>query len=119
MFGNRLKIALENCNMTQVQLAQELDLTSPAINRWCNNITQPDNDTIVKIAKILKISTDFLLGNDEQLSKYEKELREKEVLKELLVKNGYMKPNEDLTKEELDKLMKFVVNNKDFLKGNK
>ncbi len=119
MFGERLKIALENCDMSQVRLAQELELTSPAINRWCNNVTQPDNETIVKIAKILNVSTDFLLGNDKKTSKYEQELKEIETLKQLLIKNGYMSPGEDLTKKELDKLMKFVNANKEFLKEKK
>lgn len=118
MFGNRLKCALENINMSQVQLAQKLELTSPAINRWCNNITQPDTDTIVKIAKILNVSTDYLLGNDERITKNEQQLREMEILKQLLIRNGFMKSNEDLTDEELDKLMKFVKANKEFLKKN-
>jgi len=116
MFGERLKIALENCDMSQVRLAQELELTSPAINRWCNNVTQPDNETIVKIAKILNVSTDFLLGNDEKTSKYEQDLKEIQTLKQLLIKNGYMSPGEDLTKKELDNLMRFVKANKEFLK---
>lgn len=120
MFGNRLKSALENAGISQVQLAQELNLTGPAVNRWCNNVTQPDADAIVKIANILNVSTDYLLGNDSGSDdKLENELKEKEILKELLIRNGYMKPNEDLTNEELTKLMKFINANKEFIKINK
>lgn len=119
MFGERLKIALDNCDMSQVKLAQELELTSPAINRWCNNVTQPDNETIVKIAKVLNVSTDFLLGNDETTSEYEQELKELSVLQKLLIENGFMRADEDLTKKELKKIMDFLKVNKDFLKGGK
>lgn len=120
MFSERLKLALENSNISQIRLAQELELTGPAINRWCNNVTEPDNKTIVRIANILGVSTDYLLGNDiKPNTELEKKLREKEVLKQLLIKKGYMNDREDLSNEELDRLMKFVVNNKDILKGSK
>lgn len=120
MFGSRLKLALENAGISQVQLAQELNLTGPAINRWCNNITEPDTVSIVKIAKRLNVSTDYLLGNDSASNTVlEDELRKKELLRELLIKNGYMKDNEDLSDDELDKLMKFLNANKEFIKENK
>lgn len=119
MFGNRLKSILENSDMSQTQLAQELELTSPAVNRWCNNVTQPDTDTIVKIAKILNVSTDYLLGNDNSLSKKEEEIREIDTLKRLLIKNNYMKENEDLSNKDLEKLMSFIKANKEFIKENK
>lgn len=119
MFSERLKLALENSNISQVRLAQELELTGPAVNRWCNNVTEPDNKTIVKIANILGVSTDYLLGNDvKPNTELEKELKEKESLKQLLIKNGYMKKGEDLSNEELERLIKFINTNKEFIKEN-
>lgn len=119
MFGERLKNVLQDSDISQLKLAKELGYTQQAINRWCNNITEPDNKTIVAIAKYLNVSTDYLLGNDNGLNKNDEELIEKEILKKWLIKCGYMKPEEDLTKKELDNLMKMAKNNKDFLKGEK
>ena len=119
MFSKRLKFALQEKGFSQVQLATELGLSSQAINRWCQNLTQPDNETIVKIAKILNVSTDFLLGNDTDYSKQDNVLKEKMALKNVLVEAGYMKENEDLSKEELERLMKFVKSNKEFIKNIK
>ncbi len=120
MFAERLKNALEHSNISQARLAQELGLTSPAINRWCNNVTEPDNKTIVKIANILGVSTDYLLGNDIEINdKLENELREKEILKKTLIKTGYMKDDEDLTNEELKNLIEFVKTNKKYIKEYK
>ena len=62
------------------------------------------------------MSTDFLLGNDITTNDTDNRLREKLTLKKALVDAGYMKENEDLSKEELERLMKFVRNNKDFIK---
>lgn len=121
MFGERLKLVLQRKDISQVALSKELGLTSVAVNRWCNGITQPDNDTIVKIANYLDVSTDFLLGNDKKNNKYknlENELLEIEILKNTLKKIGYMKDDEDISKEELDKLLKFVNANKEFLKND-
>lgn len=120
MFGERLKNILQDNDISQLKLAQELGYTQQAVNRWCNNITEPDNKTIVAIAKYLNISTDYLLGNDNNRpSENEEELRELGTLKQLLIKNGYMNSDEDLTKKELDNLMKMARNNKDFLKEKK
>ena len=120
MFGERLKCVLQDSDISQIKLAQELGYTQQAVNRWCNNITEPDNKTIVDIAKYLNVSTDYLLGNDSTSNNaIENELKEKEVLKRLLIKGGYMKDNEDLSNEELDKLIKFIINNKDMLKVKK
>lgn len=118
MFGDRLKSVLQDSDISQIKLAQELGYTQQAVNRWCNNITEPDNKTIVDIAKYLNVSTDYLLGNDTVSDNVlENELKEKEILKRLLIKAGYMKQNEDLSNEELKNLIKMVKNNKDFIKG--
>lgn len=119
MFGERLKSILQDREISQTKLADILNTTSQCVNRWCNNITQPDNDTIVEIAQFLGVSTDFLLGNDTVLSDYEQELREIEILKKLLIKVGYMTDDEDLSKKELENLMKMAKNNKDFIRENK
>ena len=119
MFGERLKNVLQDKDISQLKLAQELGYTQQAVNRWCNNITEPDNKTIVAIAKYLNISTDYLLGNGQQLTEYEQELKELSVLQKLLIENGFMRADEDLTKKELKKIMDFLKVNKDFLKGGK
>ena len=116
MFGERLQIALNNKNETQTSLAQELGFTQQAVSRWCNGTTEPDNPTIVKIAKFLNVSTDFLLGNDEILSDNEQEIKEKLILKSALIKAGYMKDKENLSDEELDRLMKFAIANREFIR---
>lgn len=116
MFGDRLKIALENKDISQSQLAKQLGFTSAAVNRWCQNITEPDAKMLVSIANFLEVSTDFLLGNDNILKKYDKELLEKLSLKNALIGAGFMQENEDLTNAQLKRLMKFIKNNKEFIK---
>ena len=46
-------------------------------------------------------------------------MKEIDTIKKLLIKNGFMSKNEDLTEKELDKLFQFVNANKEFLKDSK
>ena len=116
MFGERLINILQDKEISQISLSEKLGVTQQAVNRWCKNKTEPDNKMIVKIAQCLNVSTDYLLGNDKKVSKYEKKMLEKLILKKALIENGYMEENEDLTDEELNKLMEFVKTNKKFIK---
>lgn len=62
--GNNLKKLLEQHNITQKQLAQQLDITPAALGNYIRNIREPDYRTLIKIADYFHVSTDFLLGHD-------------------------------------------------------
>lgn len=117
MFKERLNELLKSRNMYQNDLAQYIGYTTQAVSRWCRGETEPDLEMLTKIANFFNVSTDYLLGNVPY--KNNEELKELETLKQLLVKNQFMREDEDLSKEELDKLMKFVNANKEFLKESK
>ncbi len=74
---------------------------------------------IVNVAKCLNVSTDYLLGNDVKINKSEEEIKEKEALKKLLIENGYLSENEELTKEELKNLIEFIKINRKYIKAVK
>ena len=119
MFGEKLKNLRENKNLLQKELGDALNVTSQTVSGWEINRTKPDYDMLVTIANYFEVTTDYLLGNEMKASKIENKLKKKEALKQLLIKNGYMKQSDDLSNEELNRLMEFVVNNKHLLKGNK
>jgi len=78
MLGERLQSILDDKDISQTTLAKELEITQQAVNRWCHNITEPDNKTIVDIANFLGVTTDYLLGNDmkDNLKMQDKENQE-------------------------------------------
>lgn len=114
-FGSRLKSLLENKNISQKELADKLEITEATLSRYINNLIVPKIEVVSKMASLLDVSVDFLIGNEREISEFE----EKEALKKLLQKTGFMAGDEDLTDEELEKLIKFVNANKEFLKGDK
>lgn len=61
-FGNRLKTLRIKKKLTQQQLADLLGFTKSVISAYENGLRYPAYDVLIKIARIFKVSTDFLLG---------------------------------------------------------
>lgn len=47
--------------MTQLQLAQEMQVTDKAVSKWERDLSLPDIQTITKLAEILDVSVDELM----------------------------------------------------------
>mgnify|MGYP001267407369 FL=1 len=65
-FGITLKTLRTQNNHTQVQLAQKLGLTKSVISAYETGLRLPSYDVLINIAKIFKVSTDYLLGMDNR-----------------------------------------------------
>lgn len=67
-FGNKLAEARRAKNLTQEQLAEQLEVTRQAVSRWESDAAYPETDKIVRMARILEVSCDYLLqdGVDEK-----------------------------------------------------
>ena len=62
MLGERLKALRIGMNQTQQQLAAHLGITRAAYSHFENDRNEPDGETIVKLAELFHVSTDYLLG---------------------------------------------------------
>ena len=60
---NRIKVALADAGQTNKWLADQLGKDYVTISKWCTNTTQPDLQTLSKIADILEIDIRELLIN--------------------------------------------------------
>lgn len=52
---NRLKIVLVEKKKTSKWLAEELGKNPSTVSKWCTNVSQPDLQTLYKIATLLDI----------------------------------------------------------------
>ena len=50
-------------NISQQQLADVIGVTQQSINKYENHSTEPDIDTLVKLADYFETSVDFLIGH--------------------------------------------------------
>lgn len=62
VIGSRIRNRRTQLGLTQKELADQAGISPPAINRFEKGDKSPSIDTLVKLAKILGTSTDFLLG---------------------------------------------------------
>lgn len=118
MFGKKLKMLREQNNLTQEQFAKKFNLLKSSVSMYENNIRLPNVELIKEFANYFNVSIDYLLDNDSS-NVNDEVLKEKEILKKALQKSGFMSSEEDLTDVELEKVMKFISANKEFLKDKK
>ncbi|WP_010078050.1 helix-turn-helix transcriptional regulator [Liquorilactobacillus mali] len=77
-FGNRLKNARTELNLTQEQVANDSFITRQTISSWENEKTYPDIASLIKLSDYYHISLDVLLKEDSGMKEY---------LEERLLKN--------------------------------
>lgn len=58
---NRLKVVLVEQKKTGKWLAGQLGVSTTTTSRWCSNASQPDLQTLNKIATLLKVDVKELL----------------------------------------------------------
>ncbi|WMJ79776.1 helix-turn-helix domain-containing protein [Clostridium sp. MB40-C1] len=88
-------------NLTQEQVANYLNISAPAVNKWENGISYPDITLLAPLARILKIDVNTLLAFNEELTDAEVKNLTKEV-GEMASKEGFQKAFEkasDLIKQ--------------------
>ena len=119
MNGVKLKELRESRGYLQKELAAELKIASSTIGMYEQGRREPDNVTLKNIANYFDVSTDYLLDNERIDTNRDIAIRERAVLKKFLVEAGYMLKDETLSDDEIERIMNFIVNNKDFLKAVK
>ena len=60
-FGDRLKILIEEKDMTQKELAAQLNIAPSTVSSYVQNTREPDFATLRMIAKYFDVSIDYLL----------------------------------------------------------
>ena len=62
MLPERIRQLREQAGISQSELARRLDVTRSSVNAWEMGLSAPTTQYIVAMAKIFRVSSDFLLG---------------------------------------------------------
>ena len=62
-FNEKLLTLRKNAGMSQETLAQRLGVTRQAISKWELGTAMPETKSIVQIAQVFSVTTDYLLGH--------------------------------------------------------
>ena len=66
---NRLKIVLVEQKRTSKWLSEELGVSPSTVSKWCTNSSQPDIETLAKIAKLLNVGVEELYNKKTEKRK--------------------------------------------------
>ena len=94
--GEKIRtLRMKKC-WNQTQLGSKINVTKASISGYENNTRNPDKETLVKLAHLFEVSTDYLLGNE---AKYQIPFTKKQEIVALRVDRNI---NEDKLRSILD-----------------
>ena len=67
-FGEKLKEARKEAGLSQEQFAEKMSVSRSAVAKWETDKGMPDVNNLKAMAKLLDVSVDYLLDEDEKLS---------------------------------------------------
>lgn len=62
MTADRIKALREARGWTQAELARRMNMTRNGINLWEQGLSMPSPPSLVDLARLFSVSTDYLLG---------------------------------------------------------
>lgn len=112
-FSVRLKQALIENNMTQMDLSKKTNIDRTLINKYLKNVSSPKDEKLKKIANTLNVNPVWLMGYDvsKEIDKI-KELEKDEENYQIKIMIHYFK---ELSKEQ----QKDVIDYIEFIKSKK
>jgi Predicted transcriptional regulators len=108
MKESRLRNLRNQSGLTQQEIADKLEISRANYSHIENGRNEPDNTTLVKIAKFFNVTTDYLLGSSDDPAKSKNDEPD-------LVANHLDKAYNELSPEEqaqVDNFIKFMKSNK-------
>ncbi len=64
-FSERVRELRAESNLTQEQMAKALGYKRSSVSEWEIRGKEPDYDTLLAIAKLFRVSVDYLLGAED------------------------------------------------------
>ncbi|HEY2493258.1 MAG TPA: helix-turn-helix transcriptional regulator [Paenibacillus sp.] len=88
--GLRIKLLRAKKGLTQDQMAEQLDMNRANFSNYERNKAVPPGETLMKIAKILNTTTDYLLGGSDNPNRIPEWATPKDMkdFKEMLEEDG-------------------------------
>ena len=65
MIADNIKRLREASHLTQTELAKKLNITRSSVNAWEMGISVPSTTYLIELALLFHVSTDFLLGLEQ------------------------------------------------------
>ena len=64
---NRISNLRKQANLSQNDLGKIIGVAQNTLSQWGNGLREPDFDSVIKISEYFNVSTDYLLGKEEDM----------------------------------------------------
>ena len=111
MFSQKLRRLRKERGYTQQDLADKLGMSASTIGMYEQGRRQPDQNTLYRLGKLLNVSIDYLLSEDEdQEDVPDEDLEEiiSEIKTRLLANDTLMFNGKPLNRKELEKIAEVI-----------
>ena len=90
MFAQRVKTLREEKQISQAELARDLEVMQSAVGNWEAGVRRPNFDMLQRLAEYFSVPADYLLGGDAELVLLTRKLADvPDEDKEVLISNLY------------------------------
>lgn len=114
MKGNRIKELRKNAKYTQSELGEKLGVVKQTISSWENDISEPNDDMLIRLCNTLGTTPGYLLGTIDSDIPIKTSSVSKTMIGHYIYSNGYS--SEELSKElgiSEDLLVSYINDYKD------
>lgn len=106
MLSKRLKSLRQKEGLTQLELAEKLDIPNQNVSNYERGFRQPDYEMLIKFANFYGVTTDYLLGHETEESKFE--YYKNKIITEFPNIDLMFHDMESLTAEDLQDVYEFI-----------
>ena len=96
-----LKALRNEKNISQINLARHMNVSRSTVSMWENGASEPDNETLVKLANFFGVTIDYLLGNEDKTEPQRVPVTEEDIMFALF-------GGEDVTPEMYEEVKRFA-----------
>lgn len=67
MIGERIKEQLDIRGWTYTELAARMNVSRQTASNWANDNVMPSVDIVIRLSRLFRVTTDYLLGVDNRI----------------------------------------------------
>lgn len=110
MFSEKLKRLRKERGYTQQELAEKLNVSASTVGMYEQGRRKPDQDILYRMGKVLNVSVDYLLSQDEEEQQSDEDLEEiiSEIKSRLLANDTLMFNGKPLNRKELERIAEVI-----------
>ena len=81
---NKMRNLRKKSQLLQSDLAEKLNLSTSTIGMWEQGRAKPDDESIIKMAQLFGVTTDYLLDNELSVELQEQQTENKELVNNVI-----------------------------------